>query len=50
MRIDMYNKGENDEDVTSSYYVHYISNAKNNTSVQTIFYQPEMKKPMYRSI
>ena len=46
----MYNKGENDEDVTSSYYVHYISNAKNNTSVQTIFYQPEMKKPMYRSI
>ena len=34
MRIDMYNKGENDDqDVTSSYYVHYISNADNNTSV-----------------
>ena len=49
MRIDMYN-GEGDNATTSSYYMHYVNNAQNNTSAQTIFYEPEMKTLRYRSI
>ena len=59
MRIDFVNEvyvpnpdfdDEQLETVSSSYFVHYLSDADNDIALQTIFYDEEMQKPQFQSI